>query len=226
LAIAPDIELTGGFGRRGAGEPLSELLGLEHRAGIVHADLATFFEEAKPEVVVDFTLAPVSVAVAHAAVERNVSPVIGATGWSSEELDSLAQACRDRAVGALYAPNFALGAVLMMQFAQRASRFFDKEEIIEMHHDRKLDAPSGTAKLTADRLRAATGRDVNVHSVRLPGLVAHQEVLFGAPGEVLIIRHDSLSRESFVRGVLLAVRRVRTLPGLTIGLDSLLGDPA
>jgi 4-hydroxy-tetrahydrodipicolinate reductase len=226
LVRAAEIELTGGFGRHGAGEPLVELLGLPGRAGIMHGDLATFFDEARPEVVVDFTVHPVTVRIAHAAVERGISPVIGATGWSAEELGELARVCDERSVGAVYAPNFALGAVLMMQFAERASRFFDKEEILEMHHDQKRDAPSGTARLTAARLREASGREVPIHSVRLPGLVAHQEVMFGAPGETLTIRHDSLSRESFVRGVLLAVRRVRALRGLIVGLDALLEAPA
>jgi 4-hydroxy-tetrahydrodipicolinate reductase len=218
--------LAGGFGRRHAGELLDELLDLPVHAGLMYASLDALFTEAKPDVVVDFSLYPVSLDVARTAIDRGVSPVIGATGWSTRELDALDAQARERSVAALYAPNFALGAVLMMQFAEKAARLFEKAEIVELHHAAKVDAPSGTAKLTAQRMERASGHAVPIHSVRLPGLVAHQEVILGSLGETLTIRHDSLSRESFVHGVLLAVRRVRSLKGLTIGLDSLLEDPA
>jgi 4-hydroxy-tetrahydrodipicolinate reductase len=124
-------------------------------------------------------------------------------------------------------PNFSIGAVLMMRFAEQAARFFPTVEIVELHHDKKLDKPSGTAKLTAEKIVAAGfPNDVPIHSVRLRGLVAHQEVLFGTDGETLTIRHDSMSRESFVPGILAAIRAVMQIEGLVIGLDSLLADPA
>jgi 4-hydroxy-tetrahydrodipicolinate reductase len=225
LARAPGLQLVGGYGRRHAGELLGELLGLPGHAGLIYTGLDELFREAQPEVVVDFTVHPVTIDVAFASLARGASPVIGATGWTHEELQRLDREAASRGAGAIYAPNFALGAVLMMQFAEKASRFFEKAEIVEFHHDRKLDAPSGTAKLTAERMQAAGGRHVPVHSVRLPGLVAHQEVILGARGQTLTIRHDSLSRESFADGVVLAVRRVRERPGLTIGLDALIEAP-
>ena len=149
------------------------------------------------------------------AFEARVPLVVGTTGFDTAELDRLA---RDAGVPCLYAPNFALGAVLMMRFAEEASRAMPRAEIVELHGEAKKDAPSGTAKATAEALGG-----VPVHSVRLPGLVAHQEVLFGGDGQLLTIRHDAFSREAYVPGVLLALERLETLPpGLTVGLDALL----
>ena len=145
-----------------------------------------------------------------------VPVVIGTTGF---DLDALDTAAREAGVPCFHAPNFAQGAVLMMRFAEEAARVFPRAEIVELHSDAKRDAPSGTAKATAARM----GTDPAIHSVRLPGLVAHQEVIFGGAGETLTIRHDTTSREAFVPGVLLALERVRELqPGLTVGLDELL----
>ncbi len=142
--------------------------------------------------------------------------VIGTTGFDVDALDT---AAREAGVPCFHAPNFAQGAVLMMRFAEEAARVFPRAEIVELHSDAKRDAPSGTAKATAARM----GTDPAIHSVRLPGLVAHQEVIFGGVGETLTIRHDTTSREAFVPGVLLALERVRELPpGLTVGLDELL----
>jgi 4-hydroxy-tetrahydrodipicolinate reductase len=138
--------------------------------------------------------------------------VVGTSGWDTET-------ARNATVAVFYAPNFALGAVLMMRFAEQAAAYFPRAEIVELHHETKVDAPSGTARATAERIGGA----VPVHSVRLPGLVAHQEVLFGGTGEVLTIRHDTTSREAFTAGVLLALERLPGLPpGLTVGLDALL----
>jgi 4-hydroxy-tetrahydrodipicolinate reductase len=142
--------------------------------------------------------------------------VIGTTGFDHEAVDAAARAA---AVPCFHAPNFALGAVLMMRFAEEAARSFPRAEIVELHNEAKRDAPSGTAKATAARM----GTGPTIHSVRLPGLVAHQEVIFGGAGETLTIRHDTTSREAFVPGVLLALEKVRALPpGLTVGLDALL----
>jgi 4-hydroxy-tetrahydrodipicolinate reductase len=168
------------------------------------------------DVAVDFTRPDTVVAnVVHCLAER-VPVVIGTSGFDTGEIDDLA---REAGVPCFYGPNFALGAVLMMRFAVEAARVFPQAEILELHHETKVDAPSGTAKATAE----AMGGDPPIHSVRLPGLVAHQEVIFGGSGQTLTIRHDTLSREAFVPGVLVAVDRVRGLPpGLTVGLDALL----
>ena len=142
----------------------------------------------------------------------DVPSVVGTTGWDTDEFAAAP-------VAVFYAPNFAIGAVLMMRFAEEAARHLDRAEIIELHHATKLDIPSGTAKLTAERL----GGDVPIHSVRLPGLNAHQEVVLGAAGQVLTIRHDVTSREAYTPGVLLALEQLATLPpGVTVGLDALL----
>jgi 4-hydroxy-tetrahydrodipicolinate reductase len=212
-----DLELVGGFSRSHAGDVLG--------TGRLYDDVAALYDKAKPEVVVDFTVYPVSVDVAREAVERRISPVIGASGWTDEDRISFESMCDEYTVGAALVPNFALGAVLAMRFAEQAAPYFPTAEIVELHHDRKLDVPSGTAKLTAERIATAAGRPtVPIHSVRLRGLVAHQEILFGGDGEVLTIRHDSLARSSFMPGVLLAVRGVRGYTKLVVGLDAFLKE--
>ncbi len=166
---------------------------------------------ADADAMVDFTAPEGALPNVQAAVEAGVPCVVGTSGWNTE-------AVRDAPVAVFYAPNFALGAVLMMRFAGEAVRHLPRAEIVELHHETKLDAPSGTAKATSLRLGGAP-----IHSVRLPGLVAHQEVLLGGPDELLTIRHDATSREAFVPGVLLALEKLPTLtPGLTVGLDTLL----
>jgi 4-hydroxy-tetrahydrodipicolinate reductase len=151
-----------------------------------------------------------------AALEHGLPCVIGTTGLEHARVDALA---RERGVACFHAPNFALGAVLMMRFAQEAAAYMPRAEIVELHNEAKKDAPSGTAKATAELV----GGEPAIHSVRLPGLVAHQEVLFGGDGQLLTIRHDTFSREAFVPGVLLALEKLPELPpGLTVGLDALL----
>jgi 4-hydroxy-tetrahydrodipicolinate reductase len=168
---------------------------------------------------VDFTVPAAVLGNATAALAAGVPCVIGTTGLSDDDLAELDRRAREMKIPCFVAPNFALGAVLMMRFAAEAARSFPNAEIIELHADTKLDAPSGTAKATA----AGMGGVVPIHSVRLPGLVAHQEVILGGPGEILTIRHDTTSREAFVPGVLLALDRLRGLPpGLTVGIDALL----
>ena len=167
---------------------------------------------ADAEVMVDFTRPDAALDNVRAAIDAGVASVVGTTGWDTD-------AVADARVPVFYAPNFAIGAVLMMRFAEQASHHLAQAEIVELHPPTKLDSPSGTARATAARMAG----DVPIHSVRLPGLVAHQEVLLGGAGELLTIRHDTTSREAFVPGVLLAVERVRSLPpGLTAGLDALL----
>jgi 4-hydroxy-tetrahydrodipicolinate reductase len=172
-------------------------------------------ELSSAEAMVDFTRPDAVVGNVEAALDAGVPCVVGTTG---ADLTGVGEWARTARLAVFFAPNFALGAVLMMRFAAESARHFPQAEIVELHHDTKLDAPSGTAKATA----AAMGGDPPIHSVRLPGLVAHQEVLLGGPGQLLTIRHDTLSREAFVPGVLLALERLPGLPaGLTVGLDSL-----
>ena len=168
------------------------------------------------EAVVDFTVPDAVEANVAAGLTRGLPCVIGTTGFDQARVDTMA---RERRVACFHAPNFALGAVLMMRFAREAAEYMQRAEIIELHNEAKKDAPSGTAKATAEAL----GSETAIHSVRLPGLVAHQEVLFGGDGQLLTIRHDTFSREAFVPGVLLALDKLRSLPpGLTVGLDALL----
>ena len=165
---------------------------------------------------VDFTRPNAVVANVEQCLDTGVPVVIGTTGF---DLDALAARAKEAGVPCFHAPNFARGAVLMMRFAEEAAQVFPHAEIVELHSEAKRDAPSGTAKATAARMAT----DPAIHSVRLPGLVAHQEVIFGGPGETLTIRHDTTSREAFVPGVLLALDKVRELPpGLTVGLEALL----
>jgi 4-hydroxy-tetrahydrodipicolinate reductase len=189
----------------------------------VHATLAEALAAGGAEVAVDFTQPDTVLANARACLEAGVHAVVGTTGLDEGGLEQLRGLAERGTANAIVAPNFAVGAVLMMRFAAEAAKHMAKAEIIELHHDGKLDAPSGTALRTASLM----GREVPIHSVRLPGLVAHQEVILGGLGETLTIRHDSLSRESFMPGVLLAVRQVADRPGLTVGLEPLLfGDVA
>ena len=222
VAHSDDLELVGGFARASANS-LAAAIGLEDPAGRLYDDITNLYDEAKPDVVVDFTAYPMTLDVAREAVDRGISPVVGATGWTDEDEVSFADLCDERGVGAAIVPNFAIGAVLAMRFAEEAARWFPTFEIVELHHDRKRDAPSGTAKLTARRVAKAAAREtVPIHSVRLRGLVAHQEVLFGGEGELLTIRHDSFARSSFMQGVLLAIRGVHARRTLAVGLDSFL----
>jgi 4-hydroxy-tetrahydrodipicolinate reductase len=220
---ADDLTFTAGVD---AGDPLSQLV------------------DTQTEVVIDFTHPDVVMDNLKFLIDNGIHAVVGTTGFTDKRLDQVKQWLADKPnVAVLIAPNFAIGAVLCMHFAQQAARFFQSAEVIELHHPQKADAPSGTAARTArliaearkdlppnpdatsTGLDGARGADVDgipVHSVRLAGLVAHQEVLFGTQGETLTIRHDSLDRTSFVPGVLLAVRRVADRPGLTVGIEPLL----
>ena len=207
------------FGHRGkVGSvlaPALEAAGHEVR-GIARGEEANL---AGVEVAVDFTEPSAAAANARAALEHGVPAIVGTSGMPAEELEALEALALERELPLLVVPNFAIGAVLMMRFAEAAAEHLPRAEIVELHGEAKQDAPSGTARATAERLPG----DVPIHSVRLPGLVAHQEVLLGGEGQLLTIRHDTLSRDAFVPGVLLALEKLRTLePGLTVGLDRLL----
>ena len=217
---------------------------LTFTAGVDAGDPLTMFTDSQTEVVIDFTHPDVVMDNLKFLIDNGIHAVVGTTGFTDDRLNQVRSWLNDKPdIAVLTAPNFAIGAVLSMHFAKQAARFFESAEVIELHHPHKADAPSGTAARTAKLiaearkglppnpdatstgLEGARGADVDgipVHSVRLAGLVAHQEVLFGTQGETLTIRHDSLDRTSFVPGVLLAVRRVREHPGLTVGLEPLL----
>jgi len=168
------------------------------------------------EAMIDFTAPDTVVGNIASALEAGVPCIVGTSGWDTGDVEAKAL---EAGLPVFYAPNFAIGAVLMMRFAAEAAKHIPRAEIVELHHETKVDAPSGTAKATAE----AMGGDVPIHSVRLPGIVAHQEVLLSQRGELLTIRHDAFSREAYVPGVLLALERLPDLePGLTIGLESLL----
>lgn len=205
---------------------------------------ADAFVDAGAEVAVDFTVVDAARANLEWCADNGVHAVVGTTGFTEPDLAHLRKKFDRSAANAVIAPNFAIGAVLMMRFAELAAPYFESAEVIELHHDAKLDAPSGTAMLTVQRMAAASpdwGKDptqelvvegarggegpagIRIHSVRLRGLVAHQEVILGTAGQSLTIRHDSFDRTSFMPGVLMAVRAVRERPGLTVGLDTLLG---
>ncbi|UCB43570.1 MAG: 4-hydroxy-tetrahydrodipicolinate reductase [Dehalococcoidales bacterium] len=205
-------------------------------------DLNQILTETQPDVLVDFSTAAAAMSAARLATEKGVNLVIGATGFSPEDLDEIDRLVQASGVGAVVAPNFALGAVLMMHLAKMAAPYLDYAEIIELHHDKKADAPSGTSRLTAKEMAEARGKaflqppasnneaesrgettdGIAIHSVRLPGLMAHQEVIFGAAGQTLRIRHDQISREAFMPGIILAVKEVVKRKGLTRDLPALL----
>ncbi len=220
---------------------------LTYTVGVDKGDAPESFVESGTQVVVDFTHPDVVMDNLKFLVDNGIHAVVGTTGFTDERLDTVRGWLADKpGVGVLIAPNFAIGAVLSMKFAQIAAPYYDSVEVIELHHPQKADAPSGTAFRTAaliaeareqagtapspdattselDGARGAEVDGVRVHSVRLAGLVAHQEVLLGTQGETLTIRHDSMDRTSFVPGVLLGVREIGSRPGLTVGLEPFLG---
>jgi 4-hydroxy-tetrahydrodipicolinate reductase len=208
---AEGFSYAGGFGRR-----------VDLDAGIVDS-LDTLLDR-QPAVFFDALTLPASYDATMRAVSRGIPPIVGTSGWSAEQRAALAKELEKKNIGGMIVPNFSLGAALMMRFAEEAAPFFPGVEIVEMHRATKKDKPSGTAAATAERIAARRddAAEPVIHSVRLPGMLAHQEVLFGGPGEVLTIRHDSLSYESFVPGMLLAAKAVMNVKGLAIGLDSVL----
>ena len=227
----PDMQLVGALGRRSAGRDVGEAAGVGRIGITIERDVHHLLERTAVDVLVDFTEAQAALTHAFACVEAGVHLVIGTTGFNRAELEDLEARCRQRGVGAVISPNFAIGALLMMRLAAMVAPYMPRCEIIELHHETKLDAPSGTALRTAALIAQARGQDateqpaVPIHSVRLPGLVAHQEVIFGLEGQTLTIRHDSTSRRSFVPGVLLAIRRVTQLRGVHSLEELLFNEP-
>jgi len=257
VTAAPDMTLVAAVDRVRVGEDAMSLAGVQGSPVPITESLAEAVVDAepeasvdvthrirpgggtaKPDVAVDFTLPAVVMANARTAIAAKVPYVIGTSGLKEPDLEELAALCAQHSTPALVVPNFAIGAVVMMQFAAQAARHFDSAEIIELHHSDKVDAPSGTARATAKLIaeggifsasppcdqpaRGLREHGVPIHSIRLPGLMAHQEVIFGGLGQTLTLRHDSISRESFMPGVLLALRKVRDLKGLAVGLGKVM----
>ena len=223
-------------------DPLSEVNELDGLP--VYQDAQSCFDKEHPQVVIDFTNAAWTPILAKEAFQRNIRLVIGTTGHTDTFLKHLESDSREKGIGVVLAPNFAIGAVLLMSFAKQAAKHFNAAEIIELHHNEKVDAPSGTAKQTAEQMATAKGsafertstenqtiantrggeiNGVGLHSIRLPGLVAHQEIIFGGLGQTLTLRHDSTGRDSFMPGVLAATYAVTRLEKMVTGLEPILG---
>ena len=242
LCREPEIEVVGAVEQEVSDEfylPLPD----DCNAIPFSSNLEYILTSCQPEVLVDFTIAQATMPAVRLATKQKVNLVIGTTGLTADELDEIDRLSKAHRVGAVVAPNFALGAVLMIHLAKMAAKYLDHAEIIELHHHLKADAPSGTALSTAKAMAAARGKPfsrppqrnktspsrgeqvegVTIHSVRLPGLLAHQEVILGGPGQTLSIRHDTISRECYMPGVILAIKEVVKHRGLVYGLDTLLG---
>ncbi|MGG0276915.1 4-hydroxy-tetrahydrodipicolinate reductase [Bacillus rhizoplanae] len=239
----PHFNLVAAIDYKHGGKKISEIAGLPNIDAPIYADLHTCLDEVEADVLLDLTTPEIGKKHVTLAVERGIRSVIGTTGFTEEELQKLIETTKEKQVGTIIAPNFAVGAVLMMKFSQMAAKYFQDVEIIELHHDQKLDAPSGTAVKTVDLIRqnrepkqqghpneteqleGARGANVDgihIHSVRLPGLIAHQEVLFGGDGQMLTIRHDSFNRASFMSGVKLSIETVMQLDHLVYGLENII----
>lgn len=239
----PDFELVGVFDPFAKEENLAESYG-EKGANIpVFTEKEELVQQVQPQVWIDFTIPKAAYENTYFALQHKIAPVVGTTGFTEEQVAELKALAKEQKTGGLIAPNFAVGAVLMMEFAQKAAQYFPDVEIIELHHDNKLDAPSGTALKTAEMMaevrkpktqghpdekesiegaRGADYQGMRIHSVRLPGLIAHQQVQFGSVGEGLTIRHDSYDRSSFMTGVALGCEKVVDLQELVYGLEHLL----
>lgn len=225
------------------GKQLSEVARFEGADVPVYDDMDRCFTDHNVDVLVDLTTPEVGKKHMQIAFEHDVRPVVGTTGFTDEDIQELTETSKEKRLGAVIAPNFAIGAVLMMQFSKLAAKYMPDVEVIEQHHDQKLDAPSGTAVKTAQLIssvreqkkqghpdevetlqgaRGASLDDIPIHSVRLPGLVAHQSVMFGGVGQTLTVRHDSINRQSFMPGVKLAVETVMTLDILVYGLENIM----
>jgi 4-hydroxy-tetrahydrodipicolinate reductase len=226
------------------GMMLSDIEGFQSIRNVpIYTDVETCFQNVTADVLIDLTTPDAGMYHARTALQHNVRPIVGTTGFSKGDLEELEQLCEEKELGCIVAPNFAIGAVLMMKFSQMAAKYFNDVEIIEMHHDQKLDAPSGTAVKTAEMIstvretkqqghpneketlkgaRGANYDGMRIHSIRLPGLIAHQQVLFGSDGQTLTIRHDSYNRESFMSGVKVAVETVMLQNTFVYGLENIL----
>ncbi|MDC3415358.1 4-hydroxy-tetrahydrodipicolinate reductase [Aquibacillus salsiterrae] len=238
-----ELELVACIDHKFDGYKVIDVEGLPPFDALIYNNIEECLQAVDADVLVDLTTPEVGYKHTKTALEHGVRPVVGTTGFSDQQLLELTDLAESKGIGAVIAPNFAVGAVLMMQFAKMAAKYFPDVEIIERHHDQKLDAPSGTAVKTAqliqevreskqqghpdekETIKGARGADfdgMKIHSVRLPGLVAHQEVVFGSPGQNLTIKHDSFHRESFMSGIKLAIDHVMKLDLLVYGLENIM----
>ncbi|MFB1049328.1 4-hydroxy-tetrahydrodipicolinate reductase [Paraliobacillus sp. JSM ZJ581] len=238
-----DLTLVACLDMENDGLKVNQIPGLPDFDATIYTDIDTCFQAVEADVLIDLTTPEVGYHHTKAAIEYGIRPVVGTTGFTKKQLNELTDLAEEKQIGAVIAPNFAIGAVLMMEFSKWAAKYFPDVEIIEKHHDQKLDAPSGTAVKTAELIQqeriskvqghpneketieGARGADIDgmrIHSVRLPGLVAHQEVIFGGPGENLTIKHDSFHRESFMSGIKFSIDHVMKLDVLVYGLENLL----
>lgn len=243
VANTPHFQLVAVVDMKNEGKLLSDIDGFPGLDVPVYTNIEQCFEQNEADVLIDFTAPNVGMYHAETAIKYGVRPVVGTTGFTQENLEKLQKDCEAKELGCIIAPNFAMGAVLMMKFSEMAAKYFSDVEIIELHHDQKLDAPSGTAVKTAEMIsevrekkkqghpdevetmegaRGTTFDGMHIHSVRLPGLIAHQEVIFGSKGQTLTIRHDSYHRESFMSGVKLAVETVMNLDTFVYGLENII----
>lgn len=237
------FELAAVLDRKHDGINIKDIEGFQGIDAPVYSDIENCFTEVKADVLIDLTTPEVGMLHAETALTRGIRPVVGTTGFSNDDLARLDRLTKETGLGCIIAPNFAVGAILMMKFSQMAAKYFPDVEIIELHHDQKLDAPSGTALKTAEMIKSirqpkeqghpdeaetikgARGANIDgmhIHSVRLPGLIAHQQVMFGADGQMLTLRHDSFNRASFMSGVKLAVETVMEQNNLVYGLENII----
>jgi 4-hydroxy-tetrahydrodipicolinate reductase len=240
IAEVEDFELVGAVDLEESGEDIHQLLGLDKPAVKINDDLKAVLEKTDPDAVVDFTSPQVVMENIQTTLKQGVDIVVGTTGITEVDLTDIKQ-WNNQQNKVIIAPNFAIGAILMINFARKAAKFMDDVEIIELHHDEKIDAPSGTAIQTAEQIsqnldkkeeieeieklegaRGGVQDEIHIHSVRLPGLVAHQEVIFGGEGQTLHLKHDSISRESFMPGVELAIKKLEEVEGIVYGLENIL----
>ncbi|MEW6307885.1 MAG: 4-hydroxy-tetrahydrodipicolinate reductase [Bacillota bacterium] len=226
----PDLELVGAVDPAEAGEDMGSLLDLPQTGIILQAALASCLDAARADVLIDFTHPSTVKGHALAAIARGVRPVIGTTGLTLADIEELAAACRAKGLGAVVAPNFAIGAMLLMRFAELAAAYLPSAGILEIHHERKVDRPSGTALRLGEAIgrgrstgEGSGGSGLEIHSLRMQGVLAQHHVHFGGPGETLVLTHESVDRDCFLPGLLLAVRSVMTQSTLIVGLDALMG---
>ncbi|WP_338749646.1 4-hydroxy-tetrahydrodipicolinate reductase [Bacillus sp. FJAT-52991] len=237
------FQLVAVLDRKYDGQLLSEIEGFQGVDVPVYIDIDQCFSEKQADVLIDLTTPETGYVHTKKALENNIRPVVGTTGFTDEQLKELTALAEEKEIGCIIAPNFAIGAILMMKFSEMAAKYFQDVEIIELHHDQKLDAPSGTAlkttqmmsqvreakkqghpeeKETISGARGANIDGMHVHSVRLPGLIAHQQVIFGADGQTLTIRHDSYNRASFMSGVKVCVETVMNVKTLIYGMEHII----
>ncbi len=225
FAAEPSVALVGAVARSGAGQDVGQVTGAGTLGVPISSSLEQVLARTAADILVDFTRAEASRDYIEIALRNGCAPVVGTTGFTEDDYRRFEDLVKKTGLGAAIIANFAIGVMLQMRFAEQAAKLMPHVEVVEMHHNTKVDAPSGTALRIAARLeKAGANRPVPIHSIRIPGAVAHHEIIFGGPGQTLTIRHDSISRESFVPGVLMAMRKVRQAGRVVYDLEDLLDD--